>query len=169
MPTLKNPRQELFAQEIVKGKSMTQAYLDAGYLANGHSAEVCASRMLSKVEIAARVRELQERAAVRVELSRADILKMLIEDRLDARGAQQYSVAVAADKLLGSELHRMFTDRQVVEMTDLSNADDAQIRQFIEAMGLDPDKVIAMLTDTAISDADASLPKPTVPGSGSAN
>ena len=169
MPTLKNPRQELFAQEIVKGKSMTQAYIDAGYLAEGHSAEVCASRMLSKVEIAARIRELQERAAVRVELSRQDIIQMLINDRLDAKAAGQHSVAVQAVKLLGSELQHMFTDRQEVKHTDISALGIDELRAYVEAMELSREQLVELFPKLAtLAPADAT-PAPTAPGSDAAN
>jgi phage terminase small subunit len=38
MPPLPNPRQELFCQNLVKGKSKAEAYRDAGYADDRHNA-----------------------------------------------------------------------------------------------------------------------------------
>jgi hypothetical protein len=63
MPALHNPRWEKFCQIIVFGDvtSQKQAYIEAGYKARNHSAEVCGNRLLRFVEpIVQRVRELQD-------------------------------------------------------------------------------------------------------------
>jgi hypothetical protein len=57
MPVLENVRHERFAQELAKGKTQEQAYIDAGYSANG--ARVAASKLLTNANIAERVTELQ--------------------------------------------------------------------------------------------------------------
>ncbi len=62
MPALHNPRWQKFCQIIVFGDvtSQKQAYIEAGYKARDHSAEVCGNRLLRFVEpIVQRVRELQ--------------------------------------------------------------------------------------------------------------
>jgi phage terminase small subunit len=63
MPPLDNPRWERFAQQLVKGKSQTEAYRNAGYRAK--AATVNASQLLTKPKVAERLRELQEGAAAR--------------------------------------------------------------------------------------------------------
>lgn len=61
MPELKNARHELFAQELAKGRSATEAYALAGY--NGDRAH--ASRLAAKGNISARKQELLAIAAER--------------------------------------------------------------------------------------------------------
>ena len=62
MPRLKNQRHERFAQNIAKGMSATQAYIQAGYKARGNSAEVNASRLLRNAQVHERIAELAKRA-----------------------------------------------------------------------------------------------------------
>jgi hypothetical protein len=58
MPVLGNVRHERFAQELAKGKTQEQAYIDAGYASGDARAK--ASRLLAtNGNIAARVVELQ--------------------------------------------------------------------------------------------------------------
>ena len=70
MPPLENARHERFAQEVAKGSGHEQAYKLAGYKYN----KSAASRLANDVNVCERVLELQERAAVRVELTLADII-----------------------------------------------------------------------------------------------
>ena len=60
-----------------------------------------------------RVRELQAADAARAEVSRADIMRMLGEDRDKAREVKQLSAAVRADELLGKAVG-MFAERPTV-------------------------------------------------------
>jgi len=103
MPALPNAKHELFAQALAKGKSQAEAYAAAGYAPS----EPNASRLTSNDKVKARLAELQERAAIRVELTVADILAELEEARQSALTAAtpQSGAAVAASlgkaKLLG--------------------------------------------------------------------
>lgn len=92
MATLANHKHELFAQALAKGETADAAYIAAGYKENRHNA----SRLKTNEHILARVSELQERVAIRVELSVKDIVTMLQEDRALARSEKQSSAAVAA-------------------------------------------------------------------------
>lgn len=98
MPPLSNARHERFAQELARGKTQEQAYIDAGYSPNG--ARGASSKLQTIANIAQRVAELQERAAVRVELTLADIIQEIEEARLAALSAEtvQASAAVSASK-----------------------------------------------------------------------
>lgn len=98
MPPLENARHERFAQGLAKGKTQEQAYIDAGYSENG--ARVSASQLLTNPNVAARVAELQERAAMRVELTLADIIAEIEQARIAALAAEtvQASAAVSASK-----------------------------------------------------------------------
>lgn len=103
MAVLKNPKHERFAQGLAKGKTQAEAYAEAGYAPS----EPNASRLTSNEKVRARVVELQERGAVRVELTLADIIAELDQARLAALAAAtpQAGSAVAASmgkaKLLG--------------------------------------------------------------------
>lgn len=103
MPPLPNPRHERFAQGLAKGKTADAAYADAGFKPNRGNA----TTLKAKQSVQDRVAELQERAAVKVELTVADIIAELEQARSVALAAQtpQAGSAVAASmgkaKLLG--------------------------------------------------------------------
>jgi len=82
MPALTNPKHERFAQELAKGKSQAEAYVDAGYAAS----EPNASRLTSNEKVRARVAEIQERAAAKVGLTIASATEHLL--RLAEKGEQ---------------------------------------------------------------------------------
>lgn len=88
MAVLKSPKHERFAQELAKGKSQAEAYTLAGY---AHS-EAAASRMSRNVKVAERVAEIQERGALRAEITIATLTHDLLRLRdkgealLDAAG-----------------------------------------------------------------------------------
>lgn len=62
MPVLSDPKHEAFAQALANGKSQTDAYAIAGYKAHRQNA----SRLMTNDDVQARVKELQEKAAVKV-------------------------------------------------------------------------------------------------------
>lgn len=101
MAALANRKHELFAQALAKGEPASQAYVSAGYRYN----EGNAVRLKGNEKVAARVDELQARAAVRVEITAADVVEMLKEDRELARALEQSGSAVSASlgiaKVLG--------------------------------------------------------------------
>mgnify|MGYP000083940312 CR=1 FL=1 len=72
MPVLSNPKHELFAQALAKGRIQVDAYAEAGYKPHDSSA----ARLLGNVRIAARVAELAEKTALKAEI---DIVRTLQE------------------------------------------------------------------------------------------
>lgn len=92
MPVLPNAKHERFAQELAKGKTQAEAYQSAGY----KPSEPNASRLTSNDKVAARVAELQERGAIRAEVTVASIIAELEEAREIAKTAAQASPMVAA-------------------------------------------------------------------------
>jgi hypothetical protein len=74
MPVLTNPKWELFAQELAKGKTQTEAYELAGYKGD----RTTASRLATNANVIARVNELLQRAANRVEISISSLTERLI-------------------------------------------------------------------------------------------
>ena len=92
MPVLQNARHERFAQELAKGRSQADAYVEAGY----RSSRSAAARLAADVNICERVSEIAERAAVRAEITVADIARQLDEDREFARKVGSAAASVAA-------------------------------------------------------------------------
>ncbi|MET3790665.1 terminase small subunit [Aquamicrobium terrae] len=92
MPVLPNPRHEAFAQALAKGKTATEAYADAGYKPNRSHA----SRLVAKGNIAARVAELQQKVAKKVEVTVESLAGELEEARAIALQEKQSSAAVQA-------------------------------------------------------------------------
>ena len=73
MPVLRNARQERFAQEVVKGTRIVDAYEAAGY--ERHSAH--GSRLRRNPHVAARIDELLGRAAAKAEVTAERVLREL--------------------------------------------------------------------------------------------
>ena len=83
MPVLRNPRYEIFAQEMAKAKTATAAMATAGYSDPRNS-----TRLTKNDEIRRRIEELKERGAARAEVSVASLLSELEEARLLALEAR---------------------------------------------------------------------------------
>ena len=127
-----NDRQRRFCEEIVQGKSATQAYIAAGFSAKG--AAQGAERLLRNVDVSAKVDEMRTQSAERAGITVDYILERLqdnLERALTAEpvrdrdgnetGEYVYEGAVAnrAAELLGKYLG-MFSDR--VEHTGKNGA-----------------------------------------------
>jgi hypothetical protein len=123
MPALKSARHELFAQLICEGAkrgwSHGAAYSRAGYKAEGHAAEVAASRLLKNVEngIAARVQEIVGRGARRAEVTVESLLNELDDVLAGAMSSGQYAAARAAIDSK-ARLKGLFVDRVEVGAAD---------------------------------------------------
>lgn len=113
MPALDNAKHERFAQELAKGATADEAYQAAGYSENRGNA----SRLKANESVQARVAEIQERAAVRAEITVAELTKRLLS--IAAKGertddAPMLSVARAslmdAAKLNGLVVDKRQTD-----------------------------------------------------------
>lgn len=106
MPALSNPRHERFAQELAKGKCQSEAYEAAGYAPS----EPNASRLTRHDKVQERVRELQERAAANVVVTREWVLEQLVDNAARAKEAGDYGPSNQALNLVGKELG-MFVER----------------------------------------------------------
>ena len=95
MPILENQRHELFAQEIAKGKSASEAYKIAGYRPSRKNA----GRLKTKEDINARVSELQGVAARSTEITIKFICRELDEANAVAKERGQASAMVSASAL----------------------------------------------------------------------
>lgn len=113
MPALDSAKHERFAQELAKGSTQEEAYRAAGY--RGDRTAAC--RLATNVNVIRRVAEIQERAAIRAEISVAELTARLLN--IAAKGeatddAPMLSVARAslmdAAKLNGLVVDKRQTD-----------------------------------------------------------
>lgn len=75
MAVLSNPRHERFSQALAKGKTQEAAYIEAGYKPSRPNA----CKLASSENISQRVAEIQERGAVRAEITIASLTQELLE------------------------------------------------------------------------------------------
>jgi hypothetical protein len=159
MPVLQNPRHEAFAQAIFSGLlnssretfSKGRAYQRAGYLAKdagvkGGSAEVCAGKLLKKVQpIMARVRELQAILAEQTGETREKCVQELNDLKRDAHAEKAYGPAVSA--VMGKAKILNFITDQVVDAKQQVDFNSAQSmsdigRKLLQSIGFkEPDDV----------------------------
>jgi len=130
MTVLKNPRHERFAQEIAKGTFVTKAHEIAGYKSNDGNA----SKLAAKPEIAARVKEIIERAGVRVEITISRVLEEL--GKLGFSNMDDY-VTIGSDGLPFVDMARVNRDKMAavqevhVETTMSSEINEAGEREAV--------------------------------------
>jgi phage terminase small subunit len=134
MPILENSRHEIFAQELVKGATQTEAYLTAGYKGD----KTAASRLSTNVNVQRRVAELKADAAVRARKSMDDILEQLDDDRQFAREMEAPSAAIQATmgqaKILGYDkqlIEHTGKDGGPIETADLSDMETIKRMRFL--------------------------------------
>ena len=78
MPPLKNHRQETFCLEYVKDGDKLRAYRAAGYHPkNDNSCNVLVCQLLKNISVKARLIEIQQRIAARVEITAAAVINEL--------------------------------------------------------------------------------------------
>jgi len=73
MKALENPKHEIFAQQVTRGKNYNQAYAIAGYKENDGNA----SNLAARPEVAARIQELKGVAAARASVTAERVLAEL--------------------------------------------------------------------------------------------
>lgn len=92
MAVLSNPKHERFAQELAKGRSASEAYVNAGY----KESRSAACRLSTNVNVMSRVEQLQSKAAEKAVVTIEDIARQLDADREFARECKSASACVAA-------------------------------------------------------------------------
>lgn len=112
MPALGNSKHERFAQELAKGRTADEAYQEAGYKENRGNA----TRLKANESVAARVAEIQERAAVRAEVSVAGLTKELQDILTLARAGETAGHLNAARQSVMdiAKLNGLVVDRQAL-------------------------------------------------------
>jgi phage terminase small subunit len=128
MPALANARHERFAQELAKGKSATEAMREAGFKSDRRNT----TRLTTNEDIQRRVAELQERAAVKTELTVASITERLIRiaDEAQALGEASGLAVARASMMDAAKLNGLIIERtenvniEHVVSDDLPTADE---------------------------------------------
>lgn len=127
MPRLKNLKHEKFAQLIASGKTLSDSYLEAGFLAKGRGAQVNnGSRLRNRPDVSARIEELVIQGARKAQVGAADVIQMLLEDRKLARELGQAGPAIRADELLGKAAG-LFIDRRELRISVLDDLSPDQL------------------------------------------
>lgn len=134
MPVLDNPKHELFAQGVAKGLAKSVAYVKAGYSEKG--ADAGGSRLSGHPMVAARIEELQRRAAdkamTRAAVSVESLTQMLIEDRALAHSEGQAGAAVSAVSTI-AKLHGLLIERKEIKASIIEELPDDERARLIEA------------------------------------
>jgi len=143
MAMLQNNRHELFAQAIFKGRTIGDAYVEAGYKPSPSAP----SRLFEDVRIKQRVQELIGRQGAGLVLSRQYVVEALIENAEKALGRKPVKigsngeakdvfvyrgdVANTAIRLAGIEVG-MFVERKEIKHTsDLAKLSDVELLEVL--------------------------------------
>lgn len=127
---LKSARHEKFAQELAKGKAQHDAFMAAGFKAQGNAARANASRLLTDANVSARVEELKEKAAERCVVTVESITQRLLNiakkgEGDDIKDPPLLSVA-RASLMDAAKLNGLIVDK-IKHGLDLSNATDEEL------------------------------------------
>lgn len=154
MAMLKNGRWERFAQELAKGATGDAAYIAAGYKPNRNNA----SRLKANDIVRNRIAELQERAAVRTELTVADVTENLLRlaKQSEAMASEAGAQAARACWMDAAKLNGLVVDKSQVatenvnfEVRDEPMTDEQWGEQYAEG---------SVGTTTGTADGADSLP-----------
>ena len=127
MPVLSNHKWEIFAQELAKGKTGDEAYRLAGYKQNKDNA----SRLKANESILGRIREIQERGAIRAEVTVASVLNELEEARQLAMSISQPAAATAAAMGKAKVKGLIVERKEVGAPGDFDRMSDDELRNWI--------------------------------------
>jgi phage terminase small subunit len=171
MVTTLNPRQLLFAQNVVSGMSLTDAYREAGYTGSGHVAHAGASKLMQKPAVAAFVDEQSQTATRSAIADRREILSKLTQVlRSDASDLDESGLPI-------HEVSRRTTIKsdgtRIVRVRSKSMSKHAALKQLARMLGLknpastDRDEVYRQRdiasARAAVSESIAALPETPAP------
>lgn len=136
MPAIQNAKHERFAQSLAKGKSQADAYAAAGY----SPSEQNANRLTKNDKVQARVAELQDRGAIRAEITLEGLIREAGEIQEAAKGDKQYSAATAAltakAKLAGLWVDKNENTNRNVDPTRITDAELAAVVEADSSTGI---------------------------------
>jgi hypothetical protein len=127
MPVLDNPKWELAAQEVAKGRTQLQAVEAAGYSPHRSNA----SRLIANDNIKSRVQELQMEASKTIAITLEGQIAKL-EDLLNqAKALKQIAAGVSAidkqNELMGFKIQRVENKR----VDEFANMSDEELRRYV--------------------------------------
>jgi hypothetical protein len=127
MPVLDNPKWELAAQEVAKGKTQVEAIKTAGYAPHDSNA----ARLIGNDRVKLRIRELQEQAAMSISITLEGQIAKLEEVLEQSRLLKQCSAAIAAireqNELAGLRVQKI--EHKSVDQFDAMT--DEELRQYV--------------------------------------
>ena len=88
MPALKNQRQEIFSQNLTRGMTGDEAYIQAGYKPNRHNA----SRLKANETIKNRIAEIRQETAQALILERQSVITALLDNVEKALGRRPVKI-----------------------------------------------------------------------------
>jgi phage terminase small subunit len=127
MSVLSNPKHELTAQELAKGKTQVEAIEAAGYSPHRSNA----SRLIANDSIKLRVSELQEQAAMSISITLEGQIAKLEQVVEQATTLKQGSAAIAAireqNELMGLKIQRVESKR----VDAFANMSDEELEAYV--------------------------------------
>lgn len=128
---LKNARHERFAQAVVAGATIADAYEAAGYKRD----EKNAARLTKNDGVAARISELQAMAAEKAVINAAWVLEQAVDLHTKAKAAGAFSPAARALELVGKhvEVQAFREQMNLTGLVEYKNLSDAEIDARIAA------------------------------------
>ena len=127
MPVLDNPKWEIAAQEVAKGKTQLKAIEAAGYAPHDSNA----SRLIGNDRVKLRIRELQQQAAMSVNIALQGQIEKLESLLEQAMVLNQISAGVAAvdkqNELMGLKIQRVENKR----VDQFANMSDEELEAYV--------------------------------------
>jgi hypothetical protein len=158
MPAL-SAKHEQFVQLVVRGTrygwTQGEAYQRAGFRSVGHAAEVCASRLLKKADIQARLAELSAPAFKKAQVTVESLLAELEANIAGATAAQQHG-AVNGSVQLMAKLRGLLTDR--VEIGGPGAFAPSTVEEVLEQVSRELGPGAATVFAWTCGDPDAPMP-----------
>jgi hypothetical protein len=131
MPTLENPRHELFACGIAKGLAQRHAYLDAGYKGGNDAAvDASASALLRRPKVWARIQELQA-LGVEQTLNTVESLCAELDQARSVAASTSAAAAMVAATMGKAKLLGLITDKVTANHT---------VERFVSDVPLAPEE-----------------------------
>jgi len=128
MPTLSNPRHELFAQNIVKGMNRTKAYQMAGYVKDDGNA----TRLMTVNDsIQNRIAELFDATIPEVKWDRETAIRQYTELLMQAKSAKNIGLAIKAMDSISRVNGLIITRHESGKAGDFDNLTDYELLELI--------------------------------------
>ncbi len=156
---LNNARQEVFAQNLAKGMSATQAYTEAGY----KPSDPHASRLASNGKVQDRIAWLQGQVAEKMVANRAWVMARLVDNVKNSQetmpdGAfRAPQTAKVSLELIGKELN-MFKEVKLIGLANVNDMTEPQLIAFLGLEGLPEEEIADRLRAFLGITGDASAP-----------